>query len=77
MDVEELAEAGRKQAQEFAEFLQKQQVIHFISSPFARAIQSIEPAADQLGLPIEIDGRLAERVLSSKDLPDGMEKLEE
>lgn len=73
----ELTEEGRKQAQELAEFLGERQVVHFISSPFTRAIQSIEPAADQLGLAIEIDDRLAERVLSTEDLPDWMEKLEE
>lgn len=73
----ELTEMGKKQAQELAEFLKNRQVIHFISSPFTRAIQSIEPAADRLDLPIEIDDRLAERVLSSEDLPDWMEKLEE
>ncbi|MGH2316642.1 histidine phosphatase family protein [Planococcus sp. SE5232] len=72
----ELTEAGRKQAQDLAEFLRERQVAHFISSPFTRAIQSIEPAADQLDLPIEIDDRLAERVLSTEDLPDWMEKLE-
>ncbi|ANU09831.1 phosphoglycerate mutase [Planococcus antarcticus DSM 14505] len=73
----ELTEMGKKQAKDLAEFLQKRQVIHFISSPLTRAIQSIEPAADCLGLPIRIDDRLAERVLSSEDLPDWMEKLEE
>lgn len=73
----ELTETGKKQARDLARFLENQQVIHFISSPFTRAIQSIEPAADQMGLPIEIDDRLAERVLSSEDLPDWMEKLEE
>lgn len=73
----ELTETGRAQAQELAEFLQNRQVIHFISSPFTRAIQSIEPAADRLDLPIEIDDRLAERLLSSEALPDWMEKLEE
>ncbi|TWT06707.1 histidine phosphatase family protein [Planococcus sp. CPCC 101016] len=73
----ELTDVGRMQAQELAVFLQNRQVVHFISSPFTRAIQSIEPAADQLGLPIEIDDRLAERVLSSEELPDWMEKLEQ
>ncbi|MBT2569974.1 histidine phosphatase family protein [Planococcus sp. ISL-110] len=73
----ELTKVGQKQAQELAGFLESRQVIHFISSPFTRAIQSIEPAADRLDLPIEIDDRLAERVLSSEDLPDWMEKLEE
>ena len=72
----ELTEMGKQQAQKLAEFLQKRQVDHVISSPFTRAIQSIEPAADLLDLPIEIDDRLAERVLSTEDLPDWMEKLE-
>lgn len=73
----ELTEAGRQQARKLADFLEKQRVVHMITSPFSRAIQSIEPAADRLGLPIEVDDRLAERVLSTQDMPDWMEKLEE
>ncbi|ANU14249.1 histidine phosphatase family protein [Planococcus halocryophilus] len=72
----ELTEIGKKQAKDLAEFFQQRKVVHFVSSPFMRAIQSIEPAAKQLGLPIVIDGRLAERILSSEDLSDWMEKLE-
>jgi len=72
----ELTEVGKKQAKDLSEFFQQRQVVHFVSSPFMRAIQSIEPAAKQLGLPIVIDGRLAERILSSEDLPDWMKKLE-
>lgn len=73
----ELTEAGRRQAHKLADFLEKQRVVHIVTSPFSRAIQSIEPAADRLGLQIEVDDRLAERVLSTQDLPDWMEKLEE
>lgn len=73
----ELTEAGRRQAHKLADFLEKQDVVHLITSPFTRAIQSIEPAANRLNLPIEVDDRLAERVLSTQDLPDWMEKLEE
>ncbi|AQU80534.1 MULTISPECIES: histidine phosphatase family protein [Planococcus] len=73
----DLTAMGQKQAEELARFLQQRQIIHFVSSPFTRAIQSIEPAADQQDLPIRIDERLAERVLSSEDLPDWMKKLEE
>ncbi len=71
-----LTEIGKTQAKELAEFLREREIIHFVSSPFTRAIQSIERAADQQNLPIEIDDRLAERVLSSEDLPDWMAKLE-
>lgn len=73
----ELTETGRQQAYKLADFLENQRVAHLVASPFTRAIQSIEPAAAQLGLPIEVDDRLAERVLSTEDLPDWMEKLEE
>lgn len=73
----ELTEAGRQQAHKLADFLEIQRVAHLVASPFTRAIQSIEPAADRLGLPIEVDDRWAERVLSMQDLPDWMGKLEE
>src|SRR5690606_7676788 len=50
---------------------------HIISSPFTRAIQSIQPTADRLGLQVEIDSRLAEHKLISKNLKDWLERLEE
>lgn len=71
-----LTELGKLQAKELAEFLREREIVHFVSSPFTRAIQSVEHAADQQNLRIEIDDRLAERVLSSENLPDWMEKLE-
>lgn len=71
----QLTEVGNKQAQDLAEFMQQRQVNHVVSSPFTRAIQSIELVAKQLNLSITIDDRLAERILSSEDLPDWMEKL--
>jgi 2,3-bisphosphoglycerate-dependent phosphoglycerate mutase len=46
-----------------------------ISSPFVRAIQSITPLAERLGLPIATDKRLAERVLAAGDLPDWLAAL--
>ena len=46
-----------------------------ISSPFVRAIQSIAPLAERLGLPIATDKRLAERVLAAGDLPDWLAAL--
>jgi 2,3-bisphosphoglycerate-dependent phosphoglycerate mutase len=46
-----------------------------ISSPFVRAMESIAPLAERLGLAIATDARLAERVLSGADLPDWMAAL--
>lgn len=71
----QLTEVGNKQAVDLAEFMQQWRVEHVVSSPFTRAIQSVEPVAEQLNLSITIDDRLAERILSSEDLPDWLEKL--
>lgn len=38
---------------------------HIVCSPFTRARQSVEPLAQQLRLPVTVDARLAERVLSA------------
>ncbi|MDQ0230157.1 2,3-bisphosphoglycerate-dependent phosphoglycerate mutase [Metabacillus malikii] len=46
-----------------------------ISSPFVRAVQTIERLSKKIELEIEIDKRLSERRLSSEDLPDWLEKL--
>lgn len=72
-----LTEEGKKQAEELVRFFDSKEIRHIISSPFTRAIDSVEPLADHLDLKIQIDDRLAERVLSSEDLPDWMERLEE
>ncbi|CEG21681.1 phosphoglycerate mutase GpmB [Planococcus massiliensis] len=72
-----LTAGGAEQAQQLAQFFEEMEIAHIISSPFTRAIHSIEPAASKLGLQIEIDSRLSERVLSPEDLPDWMERLEE
>jgi len=73
----ELTTEGIGQAQALTRFFKDIEIGHVISSPFTRAIQSIEPLAEARDLPIQIDDRLAERVLSSEDLPDWMEKLEQ
>ncbi|MFN6563446.1 MAG: histidine phosphatase family protein [Nostoc sp. ChiSLP01] len=48
-----------------------------ISSPFTRAYQSIAPLAERLGLSMETDNRLAERVLCATPLADWRERLAE
>jgi 2,3-bisphosphoglycerate-dependent phosphoglycerate mutase len=72
----ELTEDGKEQAKELMRFFEKRNIKHIISSPFTRAIQSIQPTADSLGLQVEIDGRLAEHKLISKNLKDWLERLE-
>jgi len=73
----QLTAEGRGQAEALTDFFKSMEVGHVISSPYTRAIQSIEPLAQAFSLPIQIDDRLAERVLSSEELPDWMAKLEE
>lgn len=73
----ELTDEGIEQAKELMRFFEKRNIKHIISSPFTRAIQSIQPTADNLGLQVEIDGRLAEHKLISKNLKDWIERLEE
>jgi 2,3-bisphosphoglycerate-dependent phosphoglycerate mutase len=71
-----LTEKGQKQAQELARYFSNTHIDRIISSPFLRAIQTIEPLGKKRGIKIEKDERLAERTLSSGDLPDWLEKLE-
>ncbi|MFD1174551.1 histidine phosphatase family protein [Oceanobacillus picturae] len=71
-----LTEEGFIQAKELAESLSDLKVDRIISSPFVRAIQTIKPFAENKKIEIEVDTRLAERVLSSTILTDWMEKLE-
>lgn len=71
----QLTEQGFKQAIDLSGFLSKIKIDRIISSPYERAIQSIEPLAKQLNIEIEIDEKLTERVLSTKDISDWQSKL--
>ena len=73
----ELTEEGKEQAKELRRFFEKRNIKHIISSPFTRAIQSIKPTADSRGLQVEIDDRLAEHRLISKNIKDWLERLKE
>ncbi|MCH7321516.1 histidine phosphatase family protein [Solibacillus sp. MA9] len=72
-----LTEAGLEQAQQLADFLETYSIDRIISSPFTRTIQTITPFALKNNLHIEIDERLMERVLSSENLPDWYDKLQQ
>jgi len=55
-----LTNKGWKQARGIAEQLEPRGVRRLISSPYLRCVQTLEPLAERLGLPIQKDDRLAE-----------------
>ncbi|MEO0836330.1 MAG: histidine phosphatase family protein [Cyanobacteria bacterium J06642_3] len=72
-----LTETGQQQAISLADWLSQMQIQRIISSPFARAYQSILPLSERLGLTIEVDERLIERVLSPVPLDNWRKRLAE
>ena len=58
-----LAPFGEKQAEELAAFFDQRDIDRIVSSPFVRAVQSIEPLAKLRALLVETDERLVERTL--------------
>jgi 2,3-bisphosphoglycerate-dependent phosphoglycerate mutase len=70
-----LTALGHQQADELAVHLQSAGIVRIVSSPYRRARQTAEPLADLLGLPLETDERLIERVLSTEPLDDWRERL--
>jgi 2,3-bisphosphoglycerate-dependent phosphoglycerate mutase len=68
---------GQDQAEALAERLTGAEIERIITSPYLRARQSAEPLAGRLELPVELDSRLAERVLGTGDLVDWRQRLRE
>jgi 2,3-bisphosphoglycerate-dependent phosphoglycerate mutase len=65
-----LTPLGQQQAVKLADALEGLAIRRIVSSPYVRARQSAAPLAVRLGLAVETDQRLIERVLSPDDLPD-------
>jgi 2,3-bisphosphoglycerate-dependent phosphoglycerate mutase len=65
-----LTAAGEAQAVALADLLAPLGIERIIASPYRCARDSAAPLAARLGIPIESDGRLIERVLSLSPLPD-------
>lgn len=65
-----LTQQGHQQARRLAEFIREFGIERIVSSPYLRAIQSIQPFAELSGCNIETDARLMERVLSPAPVPD-------
>jgi len=70
-----LTAIGRGQAEHLADVLQGRGTARIVSSSYARARQTVEPLARHLGLSIETDERLIERVLSPEPLEDWRDRL--
>jgi 2,3-bisphosphoglycerate-dependent phosphoglycerate mutase len=70
-----LTESGVRQAEELAAIFMDKKIDCILSSPYERAVRTIQPLADQLGIEVELDHRLAERILSSENHPDWRERL--
>jgi 2,3-bisphosphoglycerate-dependent phosphoglycerate mutase len=70
-----LTAIGQRQAVLFADHLETAGVELLVSSPYTRAQQSIAPLAQRLGLPVELDPRLVERVLSTVPLEHWREAI--
>ncbi|CAM4082240.1 histidine phosphatase family protein [Deinococcus frigens] len=64
-----LTAEGEMQAQKLAQQLAQHSITRIVSSPWVRAVDTARPLAEALGLKIETDARLTERVLSGRDLP--------
>lgn len=70
-----LTSEGIDQAEALAEFLLEAQIGQIVSSPFARALQSIKPLSIRLNIEIKLDERLIEAALSTIDYSDWLDKL--
>ncbi|MGO4548311.1 histidine phosphatase family protein [Paenibacillus sp. 2TAB23] len=70
-----LTESGAREAEQLAAFFLTRDIDHVISSPYERAYRSIKPLADRLGMEIVLDDRLTERVLTTENSLDWLEKL--
>ena len=68
---------GREQANLLSDFLAGQKIGAIISSPFVRAIQSSESFAKRANLHVQVDERLAERVLSSEPMGNWLDCLQQ
>lgn len=74
-----LTAIGEQQANDLANFLitERLPIENIISSPFTRAVQSITPYASHIGLPIQKDERLTERILSGPPMSNWLQMLEQ
>jgi broad specificity phosphatase PhoE len=71
-----LAVAGRRDAERLADQLADEAVDAIYSSPYPRAMQTVEPLARRVGAEISLIDDLRERLLSRGALPDWRKRLQ-
>ncbi|HEX6593515.1 MAG TPA: histidine phosphatase family protein [Bacillota bacterium] len=74
-----LTKIGLRQANKLKDFFISRNIVcdRIISSPYLRAVDTIRPYAEYMGIPIDIDNRLKERVISEHPLDDWLDVLEQ
>ena len=65
-----LSSSGEEAALQAADLLKDEQITTIISSPYKRAVQTVEPLAVRNGLAIHIEEGFRERLLSDEHLED-------
>jgi 2,3-bisphosphoglycerate-dependent phosphoglycerate mutase len=65
-----LSESGRAAALRVADLLACEHVAMIVSSPYRRAVETVQPLADRLGVSIAIEDDLRERRLSAGPVED-------
>jgi broad specificity phosphatase PhoE len=71
-----LTEYGHHQAARAADILAGQRITRVVASPYTRALQTAEPIARRLGIPIEIEPIVRERFGLACDIGTGRTELE-
>mmetsp|Transcript_18659 Transcript_18659/g.57381 ORF Transcript_18659/g.57381 Transcript_18659/m.57381 type:complete len:184 (+) Transcript_18659:46-597(+) len=71
-----LSSAGHAQATELCGELCCDNIARLVASPFDRAIATLQPLADKLGLPIDVDDALRERQLAAGLIDNWLDELE-
>lgn len=72
-----LTDEGLRQSKKMVDFFFGKDVDLIISSPYERAVSTVQPLSKKLGLEIHMDDRLSERVLSPNNLVNWMDKLKD
>lgn len=70
-----LTKEGFSQAEALSTFFDNVKIERIISSPYKRAIQTVEPLSKRLNVEVEINDYLKERLLSNEPLSNWLEKL--
>ncbi|WP_114570640.1 histidine phosphatase family protein [Exiguobacterium flavidum] len=70
-----LSDSGKKDAERVARVLEMEHVDHIYSSPYVRAIETVEPLAKERGIEIILEEDLRERLLAPGEVPNFAEAV--